>query len=127
MPNPNTDPYDNSDNGAQLDINQTQLDTIIGAANYDIGHLFGTGGGGVALEPFGLLDWRESRRVIRHGMPPTGDAFWVDYVAHEIGHQLSAAAHLQHDEGGTCSTRSPSDAYEVASGVYHHVLRRHLR
>ena len=113
---PNTDPFDNSDSGAQLDINQTQLDTIIGAANYDIGHLFGTGGGGVALSP-SVCSNGEKAQGYSARQPPTGDAFWVDYVAHEIGHQLSAQHTYNTDESGTCSTRSPSDAYEVASGA----------
>lgn len=48
---PATDPYNNTDQEGQLAINNTQLNNIIGAANYDIGHLFGTGGGGVASSP----------------------------------------------------------------------------
>ena len=51
FPDAGTDPYDNSGDGGQLDINQTQLDTIIGAGNYDVGHLFVTSGGGLAATP----------------------------------------------------------------------------
>ena len=51
FPDAGTDPYDNSGNPAQLAVNQTQLDTIIGAGNYDIGHLFVTSDGGVASTP----------------------------------------------------------------------------
>lgn len=114
FPNPATDPYNNTDEEAQLAINQTQLDTIIGAANYDIGHLFGTGGGGVASSPSVCSSQKAEGYSAR--VPPTGDSFWVDYVAHEIGHQLSAQHTYNTDEDGTCSTRSTDDAYEVASG-----------
>ena len=115
-PDPATDPYDNSDSGAQLDINQTQLDTVIGAANYDIGHLFGTGGGGVAQSPSVCADGEKAKGYSAR-QPPTGDSFWVDYVAHEIGHQLSAQHTYNTSESGTCSTRSNDDAYEVGSGT----------
>lgn len=114
FPDPATDPYDNTDAEAQLAINQTTLDETIGAANYDVGHLFGTGGGGVALSPSVCSPQKAEGYSAR--VPPTGDPFWVDYVAHEIGHQLSAQHTYNTLESGTCSTRSEQDAYEPASG-----------
>jgi hypothetical protein len=45
---PNNDPFTNFDNSALLSENQTLLDNVIGDANYDIGHVFNTAGGGVA-------------------------------------------------------------------------------
>jgi hypothetical protein len=113
--NPATDPYDNSDNENQLAINQTQLDNLIGNANYDIGHLFGTGGGGVASSPSVCSTQKAEGYSAR--VPPTGDPFWVDYVSHEMGHQLSAQHTYNTKENGGCSTRSATNAYEVASGV----------
>ncbi|HKP05046.1 MAG TPA: zinc-dependent metalloprotease family protein [Chthoniobacterales bacterium] len=114
FPDPATDPYDNTDNGAQLTINQTTLDNTIGAANYDIGHLFGTGGGGVALSPSVCSTQKAQGYSAR--VPPTGDSFWVDYVAHEIGHQFAGKHTYNTSEGPVCSTRSAPNAFEIASG-----------
>lgn len=43
-----TDPYDNNDGAAIIQISTGVIDGIIGNGAYDIGHVFSTGGGGVA-------------------------------------------------------------------------------
>ncbi len=115
FPDAGTDPYDNSGNVAQLAVNQTQLDTIIGVANYDIGHLFVTSDGGVASTPC-VCTGQKGEGLSGLAMP-TGDPFVVDFVAHEIGHQFSGQHSYNNSGDGVCTTRSANDAFEPASGA----------
>ena len=113
---PATDPYDNTDKEAQLTINQTTVDNRLGTANYDVGHLFGTGGGGVASSP-SLCNPKAKAEGYSARGTDTGDPFVVDYFAHELGHQFGMG-HTYNviDPNGACTTRSAAEAYEVASG-----------
>jgi hypothetical protein len=109
-----TDPYSNTD--SDLAANQSTIDGNIGSANYDIGHLFGTGGGGVASLGVVCSNGLKARGLTGSGSP-IADAFDVDYVAHEMGHQFGA----DHTFNGTTSScgggnRWAPDAYEVGSG-----------
>jgi len=89
--NPGTDPYTNMGQwSGQL---QQTLNTTIGAANYDIGHLFGATGGGGFAGCIGCV-CNNSNKGSGYTSPgnggPEGDSFDIDYVAHEMGHQLGA-------------------------------------
>lgn len=106
-----TDPYSNGSEATMLGENQANLNSVIGAANYDIGHVFGTGGGGIASLGSVCANQFKARGVTSSNAP-TGDPFDVDYVAHEMGHQFGA----NHTQNNNCN-RVGSAAFEPGSAA----------
>ena len=110
---PATDPYTSlgSWNG-QL---QATLTANIGEANYDIGHMFGASGGGGNAGCIGCVCVNGSKgsgiTSPADGIPQ-GDNFDIDYVVHEVGHQMGANHSFSHAlESGTGQNK------EVGSGI----------
>jgi len=115
--NPATDPYDDASAGAGGTWNaqlQSTLTSVIGAANYDIGHLFGASGGGGNAGCIGCVCVNNSKgsgfTSPADGIPQ-GDNFDIDYVVHEVGHQLGANHTFSYSNEGTGVNK------EIGSGI----------
>ena len=133
---PATDPYSNASVGTasgnsnnlqgwSLQLQNT-LSTTIGSAAYDIGHLFGASGGGGNAGCIGCVcvaPTSESATNLNKGKGsaytspadgiPMGDNFDIDYVAHEIGHQLGANHTFSHQLEGTGANQEPGSGSTV--------------
>lgn len=112
--NASTDPYTTlSSWNSQL---QSTLNSVIGAANYDIGHMFGSSGGGGNAGCIGCVcnDANKGSGITSpaDGIPQ-GDNFDIDYVAHEVGHQLGANHTFSHSLEGTGVNKEPGSGITI--------------
>ncbi|WP_456376473.1 zinc-dependent metalloprotease [Lutibacter sp.] len=82
-----TDPYDG--NPSYNTEVQNTITSVIGEANYDIGHLVhnGTNNGNAGCIGCVCVDNSKGSAFTSHSTPE-GDNFDIDYVAHEMGHQF---------------------------------------
>jgi Metallo-peptidase family M12/Secretion system C-terminal sorting domain len=110
-----TDGYTNTSGSTLLTENQLKINSIIGTANYDIGHVFSTGGGGIAS--LASVCGTNKARGVTGSSSPVGDPFDIDYVCHEVGHQFNGSHTFDASTGSCNGNRSSNSAYEVGSGT----------
>ncbi|MCX6319670.1 MAG: M12 family metallo-peptidase [Bacteroidetes bacterium] len=126
--NPATDPYSalgNWNTELQIALNTTLTGAAtpiaVNNAAYDIGHMFGASGGGGNAGCIGCVcvDGVASGNGATKGRGitspadgiPQGDNFDIDYVAHEVGHQLGG------NHTFSMSTEGTGVNKEVGSGI----------
>ena len=115
---PATDPY--SDNVDPLNGElQTNLDIVIGSANYDHGHIFsalacGSGGCGNAGIIGGFCNDMAKGSAWSDSLQPEGSNF-TKLVAHEIGHQVGANHTFSNRSEGTGKNVEPGSGTTVMS------------
>ncbi len=96
-----------------LDRNEFVLGQIIGAENFDVGHIgLGKDGGGIA--GLGVVGGPFKADGCT-GLPdPTGDFYAIDYVAHELGHQMGG----DHTFNGNQNPNSNCGPFNRAADPY---------
>lgn len=102
-----SDPYDEATRGSGADPSngyvatwndqlEGALQSTLGDDAFDIGHLFGASGGGGNAGCIGCVcsntagNYKGSGFTSPSNGSPEGDTFDIDYVVHEMGHQLGA-------------------------------------
>jgi hypothetical protein len=114
---PSSDPYSPA---AQMNNWNSQLQStltsVIGEANYDIGHLFGASGGGGNAGCIGCVCTNGSKGS-GYTSPadaiPSGDNFDIDYVAHEMGHQFGGNHTFSMSNEGTGANMEPGSGSTI--------------
>jgi len=95
---------------------QSTLTSVIGEANYDVGHLFGASGGGGNAGCIGCVCVNGSKGS-GYTSPadaiPSGDNFDIDYVAHELGHQFGGNHTFSMSNEGTGVNMEPGSGSTI--------------
>jgi hypothetical protein len=119
------DPFTNGNTRVMLDEARNLLRDRLGAANYDIGHVLGTGFGGIAylraacsnnlLGDFGPVKGGGVTLVNADG--PVGNPRDLGVLGHEVGHQVGATHTFNASQSSNCgNSRAPNTAWEPGSG-----------
>ncbi len=117
-----TDPYNTNLN---FELQQVLSSSVVGSANYDIGHVFNAAGnngnagciGCVCIAPTStnpnLQTAYGKGSAFTQSTNPVGDAFDIDFVAHEMGHQLGGTHTFAHALEGSSTNVEPGSGSTI--------------
>lgn len=107
FPNPVTDPF----NGLDIDENVVQTNNILGLPNYDLGHLvmWANTGGVAGLD----VTCTQDKALGGSGENTSVTTLWIDYVCHEIGHQLGSEHNFA---AASCGQSAAGHRFEPGEG-----------
>ncbi len=114
-----TDPYNNANQSGMLIENHNNLTTVIGTANFDIGHVWGTaaGSGGGIATPQSVCDASiKGRGVSGEGDGSYSQIFNDQLFLHEVGHQFGMN-HSYNSSIPVCTTRNQETSVEPGAGA----------
>jgi subtilisin-like proprotein convertase family protein len=152
--NANTDPYSNEAQGLNTISGctgdcpgtwnkevQSTITSIIGEGNYDIGHLLAASGGGGDAGCIGCVcspitntistpvynKGKGSAYTSPADSRPEGSTFDIDFVAHEMGHQLGANHTFSYDVEGTGVNVEPGSGSTIMgyAGITDYDVQNH--
>lgn len=107
-----TDPYGSTDANYNSEL-QSTLTSVIGAANYDVGHLMSAIGNNGNAGCIGCVCKSNKGSGFTTSTVPTGDNFDIDFVAHEMGHQFGANHTFTFSNEGTGVQTEPGSGTTI--------------
>lgn len=114
----NPDPYTNGNTEDMINENPAVLNAAFSVNGYDIGHVFGTNGGGLANlagvcnSEGGLAQYPKARAASCKFGPYDGPLFYI-IAGHEMGHQFNATHTFNSCDN---DNETPETGYEPGSG-----------
>jgi len=110
--NASTDPYGSTDANYNSQL-QSTLTSVIGNANYDIGHLMSAIGNNGNAGCIGCVCASGKGSGFTTSTVPIGDNFDIDFVAHEMGHQFGANHTFTFSNEGTGVQNEPGSGTTI--------------
>jgi len=102
--------------GSEDLVNQRFIDERLGSEGYDVGHILDGGSAGGYAILGSACDDQEKAKGYTASPSGSGDFLIIDFLAHELGHQLGAT-HTFNGIGGSCAfNRFEPTAVEPGSG-----------